>query len=956
MSKVNALKHRFERASVIEEPIYVVLFDWAPATGTENQMRITTGDEILVRSMDDSGWWYGDNLSTNEAGYFPETYVEEKPFKVNRSRGNTFRERIAELQSPRANSVFHGLPTQNSYIDYPANRAAAAATVSGYIPSWSRNVTDRNREAARNEKARIGRLQNEIAHFDPSINSTYSSKPGTPQIKDYTIPRVPTTIKLKLKENPNSTTVFCILGHYMGYTCGVCAFWFGIIGLYWDSENTRVLGWWLTDSDPDFRLDQIVGIYCFVVSLPILAYERYYGYILAQVSYLRPISYIALSILPILSEATILFSGMLWWTALCYYLAIYNGESFTFRKKRGGGSGLSLTDSIHKWFVDLFKQSKWQKYAFAVTWLLINVIVFFERFMYWEELVIQESGEPDRRSRITSWVSHAKAWGTVLDLNMAMILLPVSKSLVRLMYDYSTDQTKQAKCMRWILFFLPLDKSIQYHKLMALFIAIAALGHTWAHYMHYAVVWRYYENVYGDGVWVTGVALVFICQWIFTAALDIIRFKKFEMFYYIHHLFVFFYFITLFHGANWKNPNFWKYLLLPGIIYILERIAREINAARPIGVCSVTLMGSDRKEGAARVLCLELEKTGPIANYKEGQYCDIKCPIISRYQWHPFTISSAPQSNTVTFHIRDQGPGTWTNRLFNYFHVLAGMKTFGEIRALRNGRRVPQTHGPDGFPLIQISGPNAAPTQHLGEYSTCMIVGGGIGVTPVRATLQSVVHRFKYSIGNSYPDNAYFFWLCRHADLEVYAFMARTLKEASDALYDNRSKNPKDFQRKKIRFTVWMTSVPRDTKPFEKPDCDWKKDPTFRSFFGPSKRDLATSDDVVGGEKFHQAAKTQAPFDEWELYAAMHHHKDKKIKVGDFIHIERFYDKGKNGERKERPDWDEVFRNMKQRHEKENIGVMYCGPGAVADILKVKCGDHTDKASGSRFILHKENF
>ena len=48
----------------------------------------------------------------------------------------------------------------------------------------------------------------------------------------------------------------------------------------------------------------------------------------------------------------------------------------------------------------------------------------------------------------------------------------------------------------------------------------------------------------------------------------------------------------------------------------------------------------------------------------------------------------------------------------------------------------------------------AAPTQHLAEYSTAIVVDAVIGVTPVRATLQSIVYyQFKRGIGRSYPDH-----------------------------------------------------------------------------------------------------------------------------------------------------------------------------------------------------------
>ena len=44
----------------------------------------------------------------------------------------------------------------------------------------------------------------------------------------------------------------------------------------------------------------------------------------------------------------------------------------------------------------------------------------------------------------------------------------------------------------------------------------------------------------------------------------------------------------------------------------------------------------------------------------------INLPVISKFEWHPFTISSAPErADVLTFHIRSVGG--WTNKLHEYF-------------------------------------------------------------------------------------------------------------------------------------------------------------------------------------------------------------------------------------------------------------------------------------------------
>lgn len=43
------------------------------------------------------------------------------------------------------------------------------------------------------------------------------------------------------------------------------------------------------------------------------------------------------------------------------------------------------------------------------------------------------------------------------------------------------------------------------------------------------------------------------------------------------------------------------------------------------------------------------------------RYLNLKVPQLSKFEWHPFTISSAPTDEFVTLHIR--GAGDWTNAL-----------------------------------------------------------------------------------------------------------------------------------------------------------------------------------------------------------------------------------------------------------------------------------------------------
>lgn len=879
--------------------IYIVNNSWGPSD--DNQIPLKQGDEINVILKDESGWWWGKNLNTGVEGYFPGSFVMKKqvlvppPFRANqgkrKSRGSRFSER------PR-------LSNGNSVV----------------------RVTTMER----NEHARLDNIRkNVIDQADPGLKDINEAEEYALK-KIYTGRRHQNEME-KLKVNQNSKTIYCVVGHYQGYISGITSIWFGWVAFKWGQCG---LGAWT-----GIKFEELCGIWCLLGGLLTIIYERKWGVKLDNVTMWRVYGYIASAFIPVLSVSTLFVSLAYAMTAGTYYLAVYYEESFTFRKsaKKGGSPALS---KISKWLVDAKQQNKWQKYTFAFIWLLINFFVYVERYNYYYGFVKENKGA------VTYWLAHAKANGTLLDINLAMIVIPVSKNLIRMIYDYSTDQTKLAKCLRWLVFFIPLDKSIQFHKLQAVIIFWAVVAHSFSHFMHYADVPGTYGSGFGFGVWLTGIILLMVTHWLFSTALDVVRKVKFEIFYYTHHLFAVYFILTLFHGADFWNPNFWKYLLLPGGIYVLERVLREYKSTRAIGVVSATMMNAKYASGDARVLCLELAKMGPLSSHKEGQYVDVKCPMISKFQWHPFTISSAPQKENVTLHIRDQGVGTWTNRVYNYMLLLAGNETRVCPRQRITGK--PMAVGPDGRALFQIAGPHPAPTQHLGEYHVAMVVGGGIGVTPVRATLFSIVHRFKYGLGMSYPDHAYLYWLVRHKDLKTYMFMMRTIREVSDELYDLRHKSPEQMAKKTFMFHICITSNPRSGIGPYKSNQE-EEDADDESLWGSGNTDKTSANFKV--------LQVGSGLEEWKIFKTLWYTKNKTEKLSDFVTMERFYDKDPNdpSKKKQRMDWSPHFQRIKERHKGLNCGVMYCGPAAVANILKVKCGEHTDYET-TRFIFHKENF
>ena len=132
-----------------------------------------------------------------------------------------------------------------------------------------------------------------------------------------------------------------------------------------------------------------------------------------------------------------------------------------------------------------------------------------------------------------------------------------------------------------------------------------------------------------------------------TASLSVFRRYSFELFYYMHHMFIVFYVFLMLHGSfcfikkndgTCHGSNFWKYAMLPILIYGLERLHREIDGRRKVDVVTTVQHSGDVME--VRFLKRSWIKNGQL-QYKPGQYVFLNCPSISPIQWHPFSLTSS---------------------------------------------------------------------------------------------------------------------------------------------------------------------------------------------------------------------------------------------------------------------------------------------------------------------------
>ncbi|RLV92592.1 hypothetical protein DV515_00013698, partial [Chloebia gouldiae] len=129
------------------------------------------------------------------------------------------------------------------------------------------------------------------------------------------------------------------------------------------------------------------------------------------------------------------------------------------------------------------------------------------------------------------------------------------------------------------------------------------------------------------------------------------------VFYWSHLSYIPVWFLLLLHG-----PHFWKWFLIPGSLFVLEKVLGWAwRRAGDLHILEAKLLPS-------KVTHLVIQRPKSF-RFQPGDYVYLNIPAIAAYEWHPFSISSAPeQPETLWLHIRARGQ--WTTKLYEYFQQL----------------------------------------------------------------------------------------------------------------------------------------------------------------------------------------------------------------------------------------------------------------------------------------------
>ena len=363
-------------------------------------------------------------------------------------------------------------------------------------------------------------------------------------------------------------------------------------------------------------------------------------------------------------------------------------------------------------------------------------------------------GHPDaaewrQRRDLYSWsLPIAKGFGQTNKLILALILLPISRNTVTYM---------RATPLRHVLYF---NDAITVHQILGWLGLVSMAGHTIAHIVDYV-----HETARSrSGLWaaanphepqptaasacstqvvITGLIMwaVILIAYPFAVSLPRSFTSRWERlsnsvsavpacgvlanhnwFYATHHLFVAFYVALILHPKpaipneyhEWLVSDTWVWVGLPVLIYVTERLVRgwrhyfwqvKVLAVKPM---------------SGHVLEVKLSKPQGFSAVA-GQYILLRCPQVSLFEWHPFSLTSAPQDPCLMVHIA--AAGDWSRQLYALYEVKL---------ASSNGVAFE-------FPQLIVDGPFGAPTQDHKHFQTLLLVGAGIGITPMVGVLKSLL-------------------------------------------------------------------------------------------------------------------------------------------------------------------------------------------------------------------------
>ncbi|KAG8093152.1 hypothetical protein GUJ93_ZPchr0012g18820 [Zizania palustris] len=565
-----------------------------------------------------------------------------------------------------------------------------------------------------------------------------------------------------------------------------------------------------------------------------------------------------------------------------------------------------------------FMEDNWKRVWVMALWLAINVGLFTWKFMAYKR---------NPTFAVMGYcVCVAKGGAETTKFNMAVILLPVCRNTI----TWLRSRTKLGGA-------IPFNDNINFHKVVAGGVVVGVALHGVVHLtcdfprlLHasdaaYEPMKKYFGQQRIPNYWwfvrgvegITGVIMVVLMVIAYTLAHPWFRRSKlsdgnplkrlsgFNMFWYSHHLFVIVYIAFVVHGVclyinrTWYKQTTWMYLAIPILLYAGERLLR---ALRSHGFTTVRIEKVTVYPG--NVIAIHMSKPHGF-KYKSGQYIYVNCGEVSPFEWHPFTITSAPDDSYLSMHIRCRGD--WTSSFRAIFSQICRPPMNGQSGLLRADCMSMEHNA--RFPKLLIDGPYGAPAQDYWKYDVLLLIGLGIGATPLISIVKDVLNHIQE------PD----------------AEDPSSARPAPSSSPDRRRGGDRAFMTDRVYF-YWCT----------------REEGSFEWFRGVMNE--VADRDVGGAIELHNHCTSV--YEEGDARSALVtmlqtlHHAKNGVDVVSGTRVRTHF---------ARPNWRDVFKRIACNHQGQRVGVFFCGDQTLTPELRRLAQDFSHKTT-TKFVFHKENF
>ncbi|CAK9324129.1 unnamed protein product [Citrullus colocynthis] len=564
-----------------------------------------------------------------------------------------------------------------------------------------------------------------------------------------------------------------------------------------------------------------------------------------------------------------------------------------------------------------FLRENWRRIWVLTLWIMIMVGLFIWKFFQYKH---------KNAFRIMGYcLTTAKGAAETLKFNMALILLPVCRNTITWL-----RKTK-------IGYYVPFDDNINFHKMIAVAIIVGIVLHAGNHLAcdfprllksseaDYAYVIgdfgkskpSYMDLVKGcEGV--TGILMVIFMAIAFILATrwfrrNLIklphpfdRLTGYNAFWYSHHLFILVYILLIIHGVFlylvhiWYLMTTWMYIAVPVLLYAGERILRFFRS----GSYSVQIQKVAIYPG--NVLQLQMFKP-PQFHYKSGQYMFVQCPAVSPFEWHPFSITSAPGDDYLSIHVRQLGD--WTQELKRVFSEVCEPSVSGKSGLLRADETTIKR-----LPKLSIDGPYGAPAQDYHKYDVLLLVGLGIGATPFISILKDLLNNIVKMEEQDSPTD---------------------ISSLGDLSYANKDFHPpkrKNNLKTTNAYFYWITR--------EQGSFDWFKG-VMNEISEQDQRGLIEMHNYLTSVYEEGDARSTLI----TMVQALNHAKNG-VDIVSGTRVRTHF---------ARPNWKKVLCKISSKHCGARIGVFYCGAPVLAKELGQLCHEINQNGS-AKLDFHKEHF